>query len=179
VKNPELFFAARDDDGTLMGFYFFEPRDSALFYGFGMRPDLTGRGLGEQFVLAGLEFAPSTAGAAWCSMSRPSTNAPSACIDASVSTRPASMPRQSAVTARGVHRHGKAWLNATMIRRRRSRLGTGSALWGCVGHQASASARAGARSLEASVVHAVPTASGAAAPSLPDACGPGRPPGGR
>lgn len=57
VKNPELFFAARDDDSSLVGFYFFEPRDDALFYGFGMRPDLTGRGLGEQFVLAGLEFA--------------------------------------------------------------------------------------------------------------------------
>jgi len=100
VKNPEFFFAARDDDGTLIGFYFLEPRDGALFYGFGMRPDLTGRGLGEQFVLAGLEFArPSTAGAAWCSMSRPSPTAPSACIDASVSTRPAGMPRHSAVTA--------------------------------------------------------------------------------
>ena len=57
VKNPEFFFAARDDDGTLIGFYFLEPREGALFYGFGMRPDLTGRGLGEQFVLAGLEFA--------------------------------------------------------------------------------------------------------------------------
>ena len=34
VKNPELFFAARDDDGTLMGFYFFEPHESALFYRF-------------------------------------------------------------------------------------------------------------------------------------------------
>jgi ribosomal-protein-alanine N-acetyltransferase len=57
VKNPEFFFATRDDDGTLIGFYFLEPRDGSLFYGFGMRPDLTGRGLGEQFVLAGLEFA--------------------------------------------------------------------------------------------------------------------------
>ena len=26
VKNPEFFFAARDDDGTLIGFYFLEPR---------------------------------------------------------------------------------------------------------------------------------------------------------
>ncbi|OHV42793.1 GCN5 family acetyltransferase [Parafrankia soli] len=57
VKNPELFFAVRDDDGALIGFYFFEPCGDALFYGFGLRPDLTGRGLGEQFVLAGLEFA--------------------------------------------------------------------------------------------------------------------------
>jgi [ribosomal protein S18]-alanine N-acetyltransferase len=57
VKNPEWFFAARDDDGALIGFYFFELVGDALFYGFGLRPDLTGRGLGEQFVLAGLEFA--------------------------------------------------------------------------------------------------------------------------
>ena len=57
VKNPELFYAARDDEGALIGFYFFEPCDDALFYGFGLRPDLTGRGLGEQFVLAGLAFA--------------------------------------------------------------------------------------------------------------------------
>jgi [ribosomal protein S18]-alanine N-acetyltransferase len=57
VKNPERFFAARDDDGALIGFYFFEARGDELFYGFGLRPDLTGRGLGEQFVLAGLEFA--------------------------------------------------------------------------------------------------------------------------
>ncbi len=57
VKNPERFFAARDDDGALVGFYFFELHDDALFYGFGLRPDLTGRGLGERFVLAGLELA--------------------------------------------------------------------------------------------------------------------------
>ncbi|WP_041254348.1 GNAT family N-acetyltransferase [Frankia sp. EAN1pec] len=57
VKNPERFFAVRDDAGALMGFYFFELHGDALFYGFGLRPDLTGRGLGEQFVLAGLEFA--------------------------------------------------------------------------------------------------------------------------
>ena len=48
VKNPEFFFAVRDDEGALIGFYFFELRDDALFYGLGLRPDLTGRGLGEQ-----------------------------------------------------------------------------------------------------------------------------------
>ena len=63
VKNPEFFFAARDDDGTLLGFYFLEPREGALFYGFGLRPDLTGRGLGERFVLAGLKFASLLYGA--------------------------------------------------------------------------------------------------------------------
>ncbi|MCK9896809.1 GNAT family N-acetyltransferase [Frankia sp. AgB32] len=57
VKNPELFFAARDGGGTLIGFYFFEPHGDALFYGPGLRPDLTGRRIGGQFVLAGLEFA--------------------------------------------------------------------------------------------------------------------------
>ncbi|WP_261568196.1 GNAT family N-acetyltransferase [Frankia gtarii] len=61
VKNPKLFFAVRDD-GALIGFYFFEPCGDALFYGLGLRPDLTGRGLGEQFVLAGLEFASTIHG---------------------------------------------------------------------------------------------------------------------
>ena len=62
VKNPELFYAVRDDEGALTGFYFFELWDDALFYGLGLRPDLTGRGLGEQFMLAGLEFARSRYG---------------------------------------------------------------------------------------------------------------------
>jgi ribosomal-protein-alanine N-acetyltransferase len=100
VKNPEFFFAARDDDGTLIGFYFLEPRDGALFYGFGMRPDLTGRGLGEQFVLAGLEFARLLYGARRVVLDVAALNdAPFACIDASVSTRPAGMSRHSTVTA--------------------------------------------------------------------------------
>jgi RimJ/RimL family protein N-acetyltransferase len=62
VKNPEFFFAVRDDEGALVGFYFFGPDGDALFYGLGLRPDLTGRGLDEQFVLAGLEFARSLHG---------------------------------------------------------------------------------------------------------------------
>jgi RimJ/RimL family protein N-acetyltransferase len=56
VKNPERFFVARDDDGALAGFYYFEPKDDALEYGLGLRPDLTGRGLGLCFFRSGLEF---------------------------------------------------------------------------------------------------------------------------
>jgi RimJ/RimL family protein N-acetyltransferase len=56
VLNPERFFEARDDDGILVGFYYFEQKGDALEYGLGMRPDLTGRGLGLAFFRVGLEF---------------------------------------------------------------------------------------------------------------------------
>jgi RimJ/RimL family protein N-acetyltransferase len=56
VLNPERFFAARDDDGALVGFYYFEQKPDALEYGLGLRPDLTGRGRGLRFFLDGLEF---------------------------------------------------------------------------------------------------------------------------
>jgi RimJ/RimL family protein N-acetyltransferase len=57
VNNPERFFAVRDEHGALVGFYYFEQKADALEYGLGLRPDLAGRGLGLEFVLAGLEFA--------------------------------------------------------------------------------------------------------------------------
>jgi RimJ/RimL family protein N-acetyltransferase len=56
VLNPERHFEARDDEGSLVGFYYFEQKGAALEYGLGMRPDLTGRGLGLEFFRAGLEF---------------------------------------------------------------------------------------------------------------------------
>ena len=56
VQNPERFFAVRDDDGSLIGFLYFEPKDDVLEYGLGLRPDLTGKGLGLEFFRAGLEF---------------------------------------------------------------------------------------------------------------------------
>jgi RimJ/RimL family protein N-acetyltransferase len=56
VKNPERFFAARDQEGALVGFFYFEEQGEWLEYGLGLRPDLTGRGLGLQFVEAGREF---------------------------------------------------------------------------------------------------------------------------
>jgi RimJ/RimL family protein N-acetyltransferase len=60
--NPECFYGVRDEGGALVGFYFFMPRGNALFYGLGLRPDLTGRGLGLEFVEAGVAFAQETFG---------------------------------------------------------------------------------------------------------------------
>jgi len=56
VLNPERFFAARDDDGDLIGHFYFEEKPDALEYGLGLRPDLTGRGFGLDFFNAGLAF---------------------------------------------------------------------------------------------------------------------------
>jgi aminoglycoside 6'-N-acetyltransferase/ribosomal-protein-alanine N-acetyltransferase len=56
VVNPERFFTAFDEDGELVGFYYFDSRGEVLEYGLGLRPDLTGRGLGLDFFRAGLEF---------------------------------------------------------------------------------------------------------------------------
>lgn len=53
---PHSHFAATDSTGALVGFFTFEEgRDGALSIGLGMRPDLTGRGLGLAFVRAGIE----------------------------------------------------------------------------------------------------------------------------
>ena len=57
VLNPERYFGAFDENGSLVGFYYFEPKPPDLDYGLGLRPGLTGKGLGLEFFLAGLEFA--------------------------------------------------------------------------------------------------------------------------
>lgn len=53
----EAYWAVRDDDGELVGNFSFKPKDDAIEIGLGLRPDLTGRGLGAAFLAAGLEFA--------------------------------------------------------------------------------------------------------------------------
>jgi [ribosomal protein S18]-alanine N-acetyltransferase len=55
--NPERYFAVRTEDGETIGFYYFEQRGDAVFFGLGLRPDLTGGGLGLEFVKRGLRFA--------------------------------------------------------------------------------------------------------------------------
>jgi ribosomal-protein-alanine N-acetyltransferase len=66
-----LYHAVYDDNGGLAGYFCFGEdarvtagrqlgvyeRELALDVGLGMRPDLAGRGLGLEFVLAGLRFA--------------------------------------------------------------------------------------------------------------------------
>lgn len=63
VENPERFFAVRDAQGELVGFYYFEWKRDALEIGLGLRPDLTGRGLGLDFLRSGLSFGRSHFGA--------------------------------------------------------------------------------------------------------------------
>ena len=46
-----------DDDGELVGFFNFGPEGHEVRIGLGMRPDLTGRGLAQPFIAAGLDYA--------------------------------------------------------------------------------------------------------------------------
>ena len=57
---PNAYYAVLDEQGALAGFFLFEPEDGSLILGLGLRPDLTGVGLGAAFVEAGLAFARQT-----------------------------------------------------------------------------------------------------------------------
>ena len=54
---PDRYFAVLDDRGCLVGCFHFIPAGRTVEIGLGLRPDLTGRGLGLAFLTAGLEFA--------------------------------------------------------------------------------------------------------------------------
>jgi ribosomal-protein-alanine N-acetyltransferase len=49
--------AVVDERGELVGFFCFETEDEAVVIGLGVKPDCTGRGQGQAFVEAGLEYA--------------------------------------------------------------------------------------------------------------------------
>ena len=56
MRHDRYFAAAAG--GGLIGFFEYKPPHAPeLEVGLGLRPDLTGRGLGEAFLLAGLDFA--------------------------------------------------------------------------------------------------------------------------
>ena len=49
--------AVVDEEGKLVGFFNFVPEGHEVRLGLGMRPDLTGRGLAQPFIAAGLDYA--------------------------------------------------------------------------------------------------------------------------
>jgi ribosomal-protein-alanine N-acetyltransferase len=56
-RRKDAYFSVRDESGDLVGFFQFEREDKTVDVGLGMRPDLTGMGLGTGYLLAGLQFA--------------------------------------------------------------------------------------------------------------------------
>ena len=52
----DAYWAARDEANELVGYFSFKPKGGTVEIGLGLRPDLTGRGLGASFLAAGLEF---------------------------------------------------------------------------------------------------------------------------
>jgi ribosomal-protein-alanine N-acetyltransferase len=56
-RRKGAYFSVFDEGGVLVGFFQFESDGTTVDVGLGMRPDLTGHGLGVGYLLAGLEFA--------------------------------------------------------------------------------------------------------------------------
>ena len=56
-RRGDAYFSVFDESGELVGFFQFELEGTTVDVGLGMRPDLTGKGLGGGYLLAGLEFA--------------------------------------------------------------------------------------------------------------------------
>jgi [ribosomal protein S18]-alanine N-acetyltransferase len=56
TRRENRTFSARDENGELVGFFTYARDGDALVVGLGLRPDLTGQGLGTSFVEQGLEF---------------------------------------------------------------------------------------------------------------------------
>ncbi len=55
----ETYYAVVNEPGELVGFFAFKRDGDVVDLGLGLRPDLTGRGIGLPFLLAALDFASS------------------------------------------------------------------------------------------------------------------------
>ena len=55
----DTMFSVRDGACELVGFFAFQNTDGVVDFGLGLRPDLTGKGLGAAFVRTGLDFVQS------------------------------------------------------------------------------------------------------------------------
>lgn len=55
-RPEDKYFSVINDSGELAGFYEVRPSNGCIEIGLGMRPDLTGKGLGLSFLRSGLEF---------------------------------------------------------------------------------------------------------------------------
>jgi [ribosomal protein S18]-alanine N-acetyltransferase len=56
-RRGDDYFSTSDERGALVGSFQFKRNDNVVEVGLRLRPDLTGKGLGHGFLLAGLDFA--------------------------------------------------------------------------------------------------------------------------
>jgi ribosomal-protein-alanine N-acetyltransferase len=50
------YFAVLNEEDELIGFYSFEFEEGIMWLGFGLKPELTGIGIGNEFVVSGMKF---------------------------------------------------------------------------------------------------------------------------
>jgi len=55
-KTWDRTFAVLNKENDLIGFYSYTFQDEIMWIGFGLKPDLTGQGLGKEFVKSGIEY---------------------------------------------------------------------------------------------------------------------------
>ncbi|MDZ7671818.1 MAG: GNAT family N-acetyltransferase [Halanaerobiales bacterium] len=56
----ENTFAVLNDNNDLVGFYSYYFKEKIIWIGFGLKPELTGKGLGKKFVQKGIDYGIKT-----------------------------------------------------------------------------------------------------------------------